>query len=112
MATIETTAMTSARTGNRGYKGTLNGRSNRGSLFRSRIKATMDTMYKVSAPNTEMMIMFPVCSVSSAIMPIHIFTNNAFDGVRKRGWIFPKNDGANLTRPNSKLDLPAARMIP
>ena len=81
MATKETTAITSAISGNAGYMGTLKGRSNCGSFFLSRNKAIMDTIYKVSAPNTEMVIISDVLPVINAIIPITIFTNKAFTGV-------------------------------
>ena len=102
----------SATRGNIGYTGTLNGRANRGSVFLNRNNAIIETIYKVSAPNTEIVMISDVFPVSNAIIPITILTSNAFAGVRNRGWIFPKNAGANFTLPNSKLDLPAARMIP
>lgn len=112
MAAKETTAITRATTGKAGYIGTLKGRSICGSFFLSRKRAIMDMMYSVNAPKTEMVMISAVFPVSKAIIPIPIFTNKAFDGVRNRGWIFPRNAGADLTLPNSKLDLPAARMIP
>ena len=112
MATKDTRAITKAITGKAGYIGTLKGRSNCGSFFLNRNKAIIDTIYKVNAPNTEMVIISAVFPVSKAIIPIAIFTSNAFDGVRKPEWIFPRKAGADLTLPNSKLDLPAARMMP
>ena len=54
----------------------------------------------------------PVFPVSNATIPITIFISKAFEGVLNFRWIFPRNAGANFTLPNSKVDLPAARMIP
>ena len=73
--------MISATTGKTGYMGTLNGRSNFGSFFLSRNNAIMDTIYNVSAPKTEMVMISDVLPVSRAIIPIPIFTSNAFAGV-------------------------------
>lgn len=81
MATNETTAITNAITGKAGYIGTLKGRSNCGSVFLSRSNAIIDTIYNVSAPKTEMVMISDVFPVSNAIMPIAIFTSNALDGV-------------------------------
>ena len=112
MAANETIAITKAITGKAGYIGTLKGLSNCGSFFLNRNNAIIDTIYKVNAPKTEIVMISAVFPVSKAIIPIAIFTSNAFDGVRNRRCIFPKNAGANFTLPNSKLDLPAARMMP
>src|SRR5437667_2101310 len=112
IATNENTAMINAINGKKGYIGTLNGLSNCGSFFLNRSNAIMDTIYNVNAPKTEMVMISDVFPVSKAIIPIAIFTSNAFDGVRNRGWIFPKKAGANFTLPNSKTDLPAASMMP
>jgi len=73
--------MNNAATGNKGYIGTLKGRSNCGSFFLSRNKAIIDTIYNVSAPNTEMVMISAVLPVSRAMMPITIFTSSALDGV-------------------------------
>ena len=81
MAAKETIAITNAVTGNKGYMGTLNGRSNSGSFFLSCNNAIIEMMYKVKAPNTEIVIISDVLPVNKATMPMSIFINNALDGV-------------------------------
>ena len=73
--------MVNAVTGKAGYIGTLNGRSNCGSVFLSRSSAIIDIIYNVNAPKTEIVMISDVFPVSKAMMPIAIFANNAFDGV-------------------------------
>ena len=73
--------MISATTGNTGYIGTLNGRFKPGSFFLNLNNAIIDTMYNVNAPNTEIVMISEVLPVSNAIIPITIFSNNAFEGV-------------------------------
>jgi hypothetical protein len=73
--------MDNATNGKTGYMGTLKGLSNIGSVFLSFSRAIMETMYNVSAPNTEMVMISEVFPVASAMMPIIIFTNNALAGV-------------------------------
>ena len=46
------------------------------------------------------------------MIPIPIFSKRALAGVLNLGWIFPSIGGANPTRPNSKVNLPAARIMP
>ena len=73
--------MTRAITGKKGYRGTLKGRCNCGSFFLSCRKVIIDKMYKVKAPNTDIVMISDVLPVSNAIMPIIMFTNRALDGV-------------------------------
>ncbi len=77
----ETVAITNAITGKKGYIGTLKGRFNCGSFFLSWMKAIMDTMYSVRAPNTAIMMISDVFPVSKVMMPMLIFTSNALEGV-------------------------------
>ena len=81
MAINETVAMIRAITGKKGYIGTLKGLSNCGSFFLNRNSAIIDIIYNVNAPKTEIVMISDVFPVSNAMMPIAIFTNNAFDGV-------------------------------
>ena len=81
MATNEKIAIPNAAPGNNGYHGTLKGRTRRGSFFLSCSSDTMDKIYNVNAPNTEMVIISDVLPVSNAIIPIAILTSNALDGV-------------------------------
>ena len=81
IATNEMTAIIKAIKGNAGYAGTLNGRSNPGSVFLSLSNEIIDTMYNVSAPNTEMVIISEVLPVSNAMIPTTIFNNKALEGV-------------------------------
>ena len=73
--------MINATFGNNGYIGTLNGLSNCGSFFLSLNNETIETIYRVKAPKTEMVMISDVFPVSKAIIPIPMFTNSAFDGV-------------------------------
>ena len=73
--------MINAMTGNKGYIGTLNGLSNWGSFFLNLSNEIIDTIYRVKAPKTEIVMISDVFPVRRAIIPIAIFTNNAFDGV-------------------------------
>ena len=81
MATKEMIAIISAVMGNKGYIGTLNGRSNNGSFFLSRNCDIIDMIYKVNAPNTEMVMISAVLPVSKAMIPMTIFISKALDGV-------------------------------
>ena len=74
-------AMTKAITGEAGYNGTLKGRFKSGSLFRNLSNEIMERMYKVSAPNTEMVMISTVLPVHKAKMPISILISKAFTGV-------------------------------
>ena len=87
---IDTVAMSKASIGNRGYSGTLKGLCRFGSLFRSLIKAIMDKMYKLSAPNTEIVMISAVLSVNSAIIPTPKLNKSAAMGVLNLGEIFPR----------------------
>ena len=84
---IEITAMTSAIIGKVGYAGTLKGLANPGSFFLSCNKAIIEIIYKVNAPNTDMVMISEVLPVSKAMMPMAIFTNNALAGVRNLEWM-------------------------
>ena len=83
MAANETIAMINATMGKMGNMGTLNGRSSPGSFFLSVSKAIIDTIYNVSAPNTEIVMMSAVFLLSKTrvIIPIVILTNRALAGV-------------------------------
>ena len=81
MASKHTLAMSKATAGNRGYMGTLKGRSISGSFFLSANKEIIATIYKVKAPKQAMVMISPVLPVSKAMMPMIIFTTRAFDGV-------------------------------
>ena len=81
MATNEIIAITKAVTGKRGYIGTLKGRTICASFFLNCKREIIDTMYNVSAPNTEMVMISDVLPVSNAIIPITIFTSSALEGV-------------------------------
>ena len=73
--------MINAMIGNKGYIGTLNGLSNCGSFFLSLSNEIIDTIYRVKAPKTEMVMISDVFPVSRAIIPMAMFTSSAFDGV-------------------------------
>ena len=81
MATKDITAITRAVIGNKGYIGTLKGRSNRGSFFLNCNWDIMEIIYNVKAPNTEIVMISAVLPVSNAIIPITKFISNAFEGV-------------------------------
>ena len=73
--------MINAVTGNTGYIGTLKGRIKPGSFFLNLNMAIIDTIYNVKAPKTEMVMISAVFPVSNAMIPIAMFSNNAFEGV-------------------------------
>ena len=73
--------MINAMMGNKGYIGTLNGLSNCGSFFLNLSNEIIDTIYRVKAPKTEMVMISDVFPVSRAIIPIAMFTRSAFEGV-------------------------------
>ena len=75
------TAIIKAIKGNAGYAGTLKGRSNPGSVFLNLRNEIIDTIYNVSAPNTEIVIISDVLPVNKAMIPTAIFTSKALAGV-------------------------------
>ena len=77
----ETAAIINAITGNTGYKGTLKGRIIPGSFFLNCKRETMDIIYKVKAPKTEIVMISEVLPVSNAIVPIPKLTSKALAGV-------------------------------
>ena len=81
MAINEKTAMVRAINGKAGYNGTLNGLTRVGSDFLSLITEIIEIIYNESAPNTDMVMISAVLPVSNAMMPMTIFTINAFAGV-------------------------------
>ena len=85
MVTKEKTEINNATTGKYGYQGTLKGRNNCGSFLLNCNNAIIETMYRVSAPKTEMVMISEVLPVSNATIPINIFISKALAGVRKRG---------------------------
>lgn len=95
------TAMVKAIIGVIGYSGTLNGLSISGKLRLNLMTDIIERIYRLSAPKQAMVMMSPVFPVNNATIPIREFTISALAGVLKRGLIFPRNAGANLTLPNS-----------
>lgn len=73
--------MTNAMTGEAGYNGTLKGRFKSGSLLRNQSKDIIERIYKVRAPNTEIVMISTVLPVHKAIMPISILISKALTGV-------------------------------
>ena len=73
--------MINATIGNNGYMGTLNGLSNCGSFLLNLSNEIIDTIYRVKAPKTEMVMISDVFPVSRAIIPMAMFISSAFDGV-------------------------------
>ena len=71
--------------GKAGYMGTLNGRTRFGSFFRSLSRAIIDMIYKVSAPNTDMVMISAVFPVNNAMIPMNILIKRAFAGVLNLG---------------------------
>ena len=93
MAIRHTEAIPNATIGNTGYSGTRKGRSSPGSFFRSTNTVIIDSTYNVNAPSTEMVMISSVLPDSNATRPMTIFTNKAFAGVPRRGWIRPNAGG-------------------
>lgn len=81
IATIETSAITKAIRGKKGYIGTLNGRGISGRFFLNIKTEIIAKMYKAIAPKQAIVIMSPVFPVNNAIMPISIFSIKALAGV-------------------------------
>ena len=112
IAMIAITAMTKAIAGKNGYMGTRKGRSISGCFFRRAKNDSMETIYKVSAPKQAMVIISPVFPVISAKIPIPMLTSKAFTGVWVLACTLPSEGKMYRSRPSSKVDLPAARIIP
>lgn len=72
---------TNAMMGVKGYRGTKNGLFKWGSDLRNLSKASIETIYKVRAPKTEMIMISPVLPVHKMIIPRVALKSNAFAGV-------------------------------
>ncbi len=71
-----------------------------------------EKIYSVIAPKHAMVIISPVFPVRSAMIPITILMMRALAGVLNFLCTCPKAGGIYFTRPNSKVALPEARIMP
>ena len=81
IATKAIKAITNAKIGNNGNKGTLKGLCKSGSFLRKAKNDAIETMYKDKAPKQAMVMISPVFPVQRAKIPTSIFTINATAGV-------------------------------